>query len=204
MDNTTLSPRVLCADATTIARYRDDAEAVCMKRASARGRAERVSGGTPGPTAPITSAYGEMQAYDAALTDVYARCGVPEGTTANRLRYLVGVLTNVQAMQRLGLSSTDVRHAYATVHDYADFCVRMCMPVDRAVAHTVWAAEIAWHPARIAAMLSELCGVDVKPGRVSMAEVRGKIPLSSRRTTSLSHVAVAIGVAPLPMYGLRE
>lgn len=204
MDTTTLSPRELCTDATTIARYRDDAEAVCMKQASARGRAERVSGGTPGPTAPITSAYGEMQAYDAALTEVYARCGVPEGTTANRLRYLVGVLTNVQAMRRLGLSPADVRHAYATVHDYADFCVRMCMPVDSAVSHTVWTAEITWHPARIAAMLTELCGVDVKPGRVSMAEVRGRIGLSSRRTTTLAHVAAALGLAPLPMYGLRE
>ena len=204
MDTTTLSPRELCADATTIARYRDDAEAVCMKQASARGRAERVSGGTPGPTAPITSAYREMQAYDAALTEVYTRCGVPEGTLANRLRYLVGVLTDLRAMRRLGLSPADVRHAYATVHDYADFCVRMCMPVDSAVAHTVWTAEIAWHPARIAAMLTEFCGVDVKAGRGSMAEVRGRIGLSSRRTTTLAHVATAIGVHPLPMYGLRE
>lgn len=202
MDTTTLSPRELCADATTIARYRDDAEAVCMKQASARGRAERVSGGTPGPTAPITSAYGEMQAYDAALAKVCTRCGVSEGTLANRLRHMVGVLTNVQAMRRLGLSPADVRHAYATVHDYADFCVRMCMPVDAAVCHTVWVAEIAWHPARIAAMLTEMCGVDVKPGRVSMAEVRGRIGLSSRRTTTLAHVAAAIGVTPLPMYGL--
>lgn len=204
MDNTTLSPRELCADATTIARYRDDAEAVCMKQASARGRAERVSGGTPGPTAPITSAYGEMMAYDAALTEVYTRCGVPEGTLANRLRHLVGVLTDPRAMRRLGLSPADVRHAYATVHDYADFCVRMCMPVDRTVTHTVWTAEITWHPARIAAMLTELCGIDVKPGRVSMAEVRGRIGLSSRRTTTLAHVAAVLGLAPLPMYGLRE
>lgn len=204
MDNTTLSPKELCADATTIARYRDDAEAVCMKQASARGRAERVSGGTPGPTAPITSAYGEMQAYDAALDTVCARCGVPEGTLANRLRHLVGVLTAPQAMRRLGLSPADVRHAYATVHDYADFCVRMCMPVDTSVSRTVWTAEITWHPARIAAMLTELCGVDVKAGRVSMAEVRGRIGLSSRRTTTLATCAAAIGVHPLPMYGLRE
>lgn len=199
---TTLSPKELCADALTIARYRADAEAVCTKRASARGRAECASGGTPGPTAPITSAYGEMMAYDAALTEVYARCGVPEGTTAGRLHNLVGVLTDMQAMRRLGLSPADVRHAYATVHDYADFCVRMCMPVDTAVSYTVWTAEIAWHPARIAEMLSEMCGTDVKAGRVSMAEVRGRIGLSSRRTTTLAHVAAAIGVTPLPIYGL--
>lgn len=202
MDGTTLSPKELCADAMTIARYRADAEAVCTKQASPRGRAECVSGGTPIPAAPITSAYEEMQAYDADLTEVYARCGVPEGTTASRLHSLVGVLTDMQAMRRLGLSPADVRHAYATVHDYADFCVRMCMPVDTTVSRTVWTAEIAWHPARIAEMLSEMCGTEVKAGRVSMAEVRGRIGLSSRRTTTLAHVADALGLTPLPMYGL--
>lgn len=197
---TTVSPLTLASDCRVIKTYWDDAMATATKCVNPRGRIDGRTGQPATPVSPIASAFDELVDAMAELASVATTCGIRDADTATPTEYIEHialVLTHPSAMRQLGMTGTQVRAAYATVHDVAELVVRITMPINKAAIASVWQAEIPWEPYRIASMLGDLCGVQIKPNRISMAYVRGNIPVSSRRTTTLADVAAAIHVKPL-------
>lgn len=199
-NTTTVSPLTLASDCRVIKTYWDDAMATATKCVNPRGRIEGRTGQPATPVSPIASAFDELVDGMVELASVATTCGVRDADAATPTAYIehiASVLTHPSAMRQLGMTGTQVRAAYATVHDVAELVVRITMPINKAAIASVWQAEIPWEPYRIAAMLGDLCGVQIKPNRISMAYVRGNIKVSSRRTTTLADVAAAIHVKPL-------
>ena len=197
----TVSPLTLASDCRVIKTYWDDAMATATKCVNPRRRINGRTGQPATPVSPIASAFDELVDAMAELASVATTCGVRGADTAaaptEYIEHIASVLTHPSAMRQLGMTGTQVRAAYATVHDVAELIVRITMPINKAAIASVWQAEIPWEPYRIAAMLGDLCGAQIKPNRISMAYVRGNIPVSSRRTTTLADVAAAIHVKPL-------
>ena len=194
----TVSPLLLASDCHTIRNYWGDAMATATKAAHPRGRIDGHTGQPVTPVSPIASAYDELMDASSQLASVAKICGVrPTDDPTEYIEQAAAVLTHPAVMRKRGMTGTQVRAAYATVHEVAGLVVRVTMPINRDAIASLWWAEIPWEPYRIASMLGDLCGVQIKPNRISMAYVRGKIKVSSRKTTTLADVAAAIHIKPL-------
>lgn len=183
------------ADVAVIRRYLADALATAARITSPRGRAEGGSAPTP-PFAPLPVA-DVWTEVDAARTDLLAmarEAGLATENADEAAAYLAQVLTSPSRMRAVGMTGARCRAMYCRIHEIAETIVRVVMPRDRRACAAALDAEIQWCPSQIAAMITDLSGAPVKPGRVAMARCRGHIPTTSRGTTTLRACAAAIGV----------